>query len=119
MKTARQLDELQCCMPGCDHKSHSKVLYFHGRCHIQIPSIIVYNKPTLNVRCAECNKEIVSVNILLDDADPVFLKDKAQVVWRCGICNSKKLWASYELASARLAVSCAKCKNEIYKVPIC
>jgi hypothetical protein len=41
--TRKQLDVMQCQMPGCDHKNHSTIHFFHSRCHTDADCEVSYD----------------------------------------------------------------------------
>jgi hypothetical protein len=57
------LDASGCATPNCGH-DHSE-LFFHGKCHMDAPSIARYVKTTgtVEIECAECNRPIASVKV--------------------------------------------------------
>lgn len=62
--TRRELDRMTCGEPHpegekCDHEA----LYFHGVCHMESPTWSVYENGVLSVICAECRKNIVSIQV--------------------------------------------------------
>lgn len=61
----KELDVMQCAMPGCDHKNHATVFFFHSRCHIDADQEVSYDNTTglLKVDCGECGVNIVFIKV--------------------------------------------------------
>jgi hypothetical protein len=61
--TRKELDELGCSMPNCDH-DHS-VLYFNGRCHTGGAVEVAYHKEDgcIHVSCFTCKAYIGSIKV--------------------------------------------------------
>ncbi len=59
------LDQIQCTFPGCDHKFHTSVFYWHGACHMNSTAWVSYDRATgiLTVECAECSQVIGRVYV--------------------------------------------------------
>ena len=61
----KQLDAMQCQMPGCDHRQHSTVHFFHARCHIKADCEVSYDSKTglLKIDCGQCGTNICFVEV--------------------------------------------------------
>lgn len=61
--TRQQLDRLQCGNPECN--GDQCTLVFRSGCHFETATWAFYHKETgaLTIRCAECDREIVSVSV--------------------------------------------------------
>lgn len=62
--TQRELDRMQCGVPHCDHK-HDSTLVLHGRCHMESPTWVSYDRTTgdLEVACSTCGKTVALIAV--------------------------------------------------------
>jgi hypothetical protein len=63
--TRKQLDVMQCQMPGCDHKNHSTIHFFHSRCHTDADCEVSYDNQLglLKIDCGMCGQNICLVEV--------------------------------------------------------
>jgi hypothetical protein len=63
--TRKQLDVMQCQMPGCDHKNHSTIHFFHSRCHTDADCEVSYDNQLgmIRIDCGECGRNICMVEV--------------------------------------------------------
>lgn len=61
--TMQELEAATCACgePGCENET----LYFHGKCHPQVPSVATYKKGTgkLTLRCSTCGQMVVEIAV--------------------------------------------------------
>lgn len=68
------LDAMSCTMCEKDNTfPHQKLtggneFYFHGRCHIESPTWVQYEKGCLTISCATCKKKIAEIAVKALDA---------------------------------------------------
>jgi hypothetical protein len=61
------LDEHGCTVPGCDHTAHDSEIYFHSRCHPDVPTWTSYRAGVLSTWCAACGRQVSAVAVARRD----------------------------------------------------
>jgi hypothetical protein len=108
-----QLDDITaggCQHPGCDHKSHSRTLFMHAKCHRDKPTTATIQNGVLRVACAKCWRSVADVQ----------LKNSriAEVNVRCSAHRNAGVFVAYEWGSGVLKIKCAECDEEFLALEV-
>lgn len=62
--TMARLNQMQCQVPGCNHKDHT-ALYLRARCHMTAGVTVRYDREpgTLTIRCEACESLVATVQV--------------------------------------------------------
>ena len=57
------LDHMGCDGCGKKHPPGGMPLFFHGKCHLDAPSWVMYQDGVLHVACAQCGETVAEVAV--------------------------------------------------------
>jgi hypothetical protein len=90
-----------CAIPNCT--THDHKIYFHSKCHTDIPLIDKMDGSNFKLNCIKCGSIIVNLENVFG-------------IKLIGHSCERALWASYKLNSNEVILWCYFCTKEIGKV---
>ncbi len=60
-----------CCgVPGCNKTHEDEDMWIHPSCHVDSPTWVRYRGDVMTIQCARCERDIVSVVVASQHAEP-------------------------------------------------
>lgn len=119
MLTIKQLKEIKCSNPDCDHKEHD--IIFNSKCHTGAPTLaIMHNGNELITVCAICQTKIIQIEIVEILKSLNMVKDilNDHTFGISPACHNSGTFTKYMAKTGHVKIICAECNKVVCTIKV-